>query len=180
MTYYTYNFLTIGVMHPIIGHNERQFVCRIDPENTKVMIPINKSVPKILIPSSASVGKGSISPKKQGKQRTSEDGVVRKDLSGEECMFLVQFVKWGEGRDYPVGTIIQRLPQQHTLQNSIEIRFAEHCIPKLFEKKCVEQVNSHFPPSWSIPVEEEQRRLEIDGAFTIDPEDSKDLDDALS
>ncbi|XP_022809791.1 uncharacterized protein LOC111346790 [Stylophora pistillata] len=170
----------VGVMHPIIGHNERQFVCRIDPQNNDVMIPINKSVPKILVPSSARVEKRSITAKRQGKQRTGEDGVEREDLFGEECLFLVQFVKWGEGRNYPLGTIIRRLPQQHTLQNSVEIQFAEHCIRKLFNKKCVEQVRSLFPPTWSIPVDEERRRLEIDGAFTIDPENSKDLDDALS
>ena len=150
---YTYNLLTIGVMHPIISHEERQFVCRIDPENTNVMIPINKSVPKIFIRSSA---------------------------RGEECMFLVQFLKWEARPNYPLGTIIRRLPQQPTLKNSKEILFAEHCISELFSGECDEQVKSKFPPSWSIPAEEERRRLKIDGAFTIDPENSKDLDDALS
>ena len=161
---YTYNLLNIGVMHPIISHKERQFVCRIDPENKNVMIPINKSVPKIFIRSSA----------------RGEDGVESKDLLGEECMFLVQFFKWEARPNYPSGTIIRRLPQQPTLKNSMEILFAEHCISELFSGECDEQVKSKFPPSWLIPAEEERRRLKIDGAFTIDPENSKDLDDALS
>ena len=172
--------MNIDVMHPIISHKERQFVCRIDPENTNLMIPINKSVPKIFIRSSAKYKKGSITANMQGKQRASEDGVERKDLLGEECMFLVQFLKWRAGRNYPLGTIIRRLPQQPTLETSMEIWYAEHCIKKLFDGKCDEQVKSQFPPSWSIPAEEERRRLKIDGAFTIDPEKSKDLDDALS
>ena len=167
-------------MQPIISHYERQFVCRIDPENTDVMIPINKSAPKILIPNSARAEKGSIAAKRQGKQRASENGVERKDLSEEECMFLVQFVKWIAGRNYPLGTIIRELPQQPTLENNMEILFAEHCIKKSFNGKCDEQVKRDFPPSWSIPPNEEQRRLKIHGAFTIDPENSKDLDDALS
>ena len=62
----------------------------------------------------------------------------------------------------------------------MEILLAEYGIRKSFRDDCERQVRTKFPSSWSIPPQERKSREVIKGAFTIDPENSKDLDDALS
>ena len=62
----------------------------------------------------------------------------------------------------------------------MKILFAEHGANDCFSKESSAEVQAKFPPGWSIPVEEDKIREKIEGAFTIDPDNSKDLDDALT
>ena len=39
----------IGVLHHIISPHERQFVCKVNFHNPNLMLPINKSMSKIVI-----------------------------------------------------------------------------------------------------------------------------------
>ena len=100
-------------------------------------------------------------------------------LSGK-FWFLVQYLQWRSDCHSPLGIVIKKLPQGNTLSESMGILLAEHGVRERFSKECKAEVQAKFPPGWSIPVEEYGSRQKIEGAFTIDPENSKDLDDALT
>ena len=170
------------MLNQIISPHERQFVCRVDYENPELMLPINKSVPRIVTPTAKNVNGMPI----YKKMLDGDDDKLRVDVmdfaevrSGK-YLFLVQYLKWNQNHSSPLGIIIGKLPQKDTLDASMEILFAEHGIRKSFDEESKQQVLSMFPATWSIPAKEYQNREKIEGAFTIDPEMSKDLDDALT
>ncbi|XP_068761026.1 3'-5' exoribonuclease HELZ2-like [Montipora capricornis] len=172
----------VGVLNHIISPHERQYVCRVDPENPECMIPINKNVPKIITWRARDV-KGMPIYK---EMRDGDHDKLRVEVMGfkEFCngkyLFLVQFLQWRSDNTLPLGIIIGKLPQINTLEASMDILFAEHGIRKPFEEESKLEVRRKFPSTWSVPYEEYQTRQKIEGAFTIDPETSKDLDDALT
>ena len=108
------------------------------------------------------------------------DEIELEEFRSGQFLFLVQYVQWRSDCRYPLGIIIRKFSQEKTLATSLQIVFAEHGIRKPFEVDSISHVQSEFPPSWSIPPEEYRSRPKIDGAFTIDPDDSRDLDDALT
>ena len=95
-------------------------------------------------------------------------------------LFLVQYLQWRSDCHSPLGIVIRKLSQGNTFPDSMKILLAEHGVRKCFSKECNAEVQATFPPGWSIPVEEVRTREKIEGAFTIDPDNSKDLDDALT
>lgn len=172
------------MLHHIISPHERQFVCKVDYENPDLMHPINKSIPRIVILSTEGVrGVPLYKEMREGNEKKVKvyEMDPKEFLSGK-YLFLVQYLQWRQDCTSPLGILIRKLPQQHTVGASMEILFAEHGIRKSFDRTCKEEVERRFPSSWSIPNQERKRRSNkvIDGAFTIDPENSKDLDDALS
>ena len=100
-------------------------------------------------------------------------------LSGK-FLFLVQYLHWRPQYKSPSGIVIRKLTQGNTLSDSMKILRAEHGVRDSFSKASEAEVQKKFPPGWSIPVEEERIREKIEEAFTIDPDNSKDLDDALT
>ena len=157
-------------------------MCRVDYENPELMRPINKSVPRIVTLTAKDVNGMPI----YKQMRDGDDDELRVDVMdiAEFCsgkyLFLVQYLQWRQDCSSPLGIIIGKLPQKDTLDASMEILFAEHGIRKSFDEESKQQVLSKFPTTWSVPAEEYQNRKKIEGAFTIDPEMSKDLDDALT
>ena len=100
-------------------------------------------------------------------------------MSGK-YLFLVQYLQWRSDCYSPLGIVIRKLTQGNTLSDSMRILFAEHGVRDWFSKESKAEVQAKFPPGWSIPDEEYGSRQKIEGAFTIDPDNSKDLDDALT
>ena len=172
----------IGVLHHIISPHERQFVCKVNFHNPNLMLPINKSMSKIAILSADSV-EGVPLYKELREGNGKKVKVCEMDheefLSGK-YLFLVQFLQWRSDCIYPLGIIIRKLPKRYTWKASMEILLAEHGIRKSFSDDCKRELRTKFPSSWSIPAHERNNREVVKGAFTIDPENSKDLDDALS
>ncbi|XP_020604461.1 helicase with zinc finger domain 2-like isoform X3 [Orbicella faveolata] len=180
-----YQGIIAGVLHHIIRPHERHYVCKMDYENPRVMIPINKSVSKIvyltdkklkglpLLNIYKEIHLGSETPFKVDEFDFTEA------LSGK-FLFLVQYLQWRSDCPYPLGIVIKKLPQGDTLSGSMRILFAEHGVRDRFSKESKAEVQTKFPPEWLIPAEEYGIRQKINGAFTIDPDNSKDLDDALT
>ena len=170
------------MLHHIISPHERQYVCKADYERPGVMIPISKSMSKIRtrpeknvngLPLYKEIKHASEKPIKVDEMDFSEA------LSGK-FLFLVQYLKWRPDCHIPLGIVIRKLNQGNTLSDSMKILFAEHGVRDWFSKESEAEVQARFPPEWLIPVEEYGIRLKIDGALTIDPGNSKDLDDALT
>lgn len=170
------------MLNHIISPHEHQFVCRVDYENPELMRPINKSVSRIVTLTAKDV-KGMPIYK---EIRDGDEEKVRVELMdlAEFCsgkyLFLVQYLQWRPDCTNPLGIIVRKLPQRCNLDSSMEILFAEHGIRTSFDEESKQQIRTKFPPAWSIPAQEYQNREKIDGACTIDPETSKDLDDALT
>ena len=174
--------MSIGVLNHIISPHERQYVCKVDYENPGVMIPINKSMSKIVNLSDQNLNGVPIYRERQDNdERPFEVDVMdfTEALSGK-FLFLVQYLHWRPQYQSPSGIVIRKLTQGNTLSDSMKILFAEHGVRDRFSKASVAEVQTKFPPGWSIPVEEDRIRERIEGAFTIDPDNSKDLDDALT
>ena len=173
--------LSLGVLDHIISPHERQYVCRVDYENPQLLRPINKSLPRIV----SLAGKNECMPFYNEIRDGNETKVKVHEIDLEEFrsgkfLFLVQYLQWRSDCRNPIGIIVRKLSQEKTLAASLKILFAEHGIGRSFDVDSISHVQSKFPPSWSIPPEEYRTRKKIDGAFTVDPDGSKDLDDALT
>ena len=157
-------------------------MCKADYESPGVMIPINKSMSKIVNLSDKNL-KGLPLYKEihDGSERPFKVDVMdfTEAMSGK-FLFLVQYLQWRSDCYSPLGIVIRKLTQGNTLSDSMRILFAEHGVRDWFSKESKAEVQAKFPPGWSIPVEEYGSRQKIEGAFTIDPDNSKDLDDALT
>ena len=169
-------------MNHIISPHERQYVCKADYESPEMMIPINKSMSKIRnlshknlngVPLYKEIHDRSERPVKVDVMDFTEA------LSGK-FLFLVQYLQWRSDCHSPLGIVIRKLSKGNTFSDSMKILFAEHGVRNCFSKESKAEVQAKFPPGWSIPVEEDRIRVKIEGAFTIDPDNSKDLDDALT
>ena len=157
-------------------------MCKADYESPGVMIPINKSMSKIVNLSDKNLNGLPIYKEiHDGSERPFKVDVLdfAEALSGE-FLFLVQYLQWRSDCHSPLGIVIRKLSQGNTLSDSMNILFAEHGVRECFSKASKAEVQAKFPPGWSIPVEEDRIREKIEGAFTIDPDNSKDLDDALT
>ena len=157
-------------------------MCKADYESPGVMIPINKSMSKIWNFSDKKLnGLPLYKEIHDGNERLFRVNVMdfTEALSGK-FLFLVQYLQWRSDFYNPMGIVIRKLPQGNTLSDSMKILFAEHGVRNWFSKESTAEVKAKFPPGWTIPVDEYGIRQKIDGAFTIDPDNSKDLDDALT
>ena len=173
---------SIGVLNHIISPHERQYVCKVDYESPGVMIPINKSVSKIVNLSDKRLRGFPIYKEiRRGDEKPVQVNLmdIKEVLSGK-FLFLVQYLQWRPDCSIPLGVVIRKLPQGDTLSDSMKILFSEHGVRESFSKESKAEVKRKFPAEWSIPDVEFKTRQRITGAFTIDPENSKDLDDALT
>ena len=100
-------------------------------------------------------------------------------LSGK-YLFLVKFFRWGPEYPFPLGMVVKELPRGEDFKSSMEIVYAERGIRRAFKKDTMKYAKETFPPDWSIPEKEYSDRPKVGEAFTIDPPNSLDLDDAIT
>lgn len=92
---------------------------------------------------------------------------------------VVQITVWPQAGRKPEGKIIEVLGPKGEKEVEILSIIRAHGLPEEFPKKVLEEAQKVAQP---IPQEEIDRRLDIRdlNIFTIDGEDAKDLDDAIS
>ena len=92
---------------------------------------------------------------------------------------VVQITVWPQAGRKPEGKIIEVLGPKGEKEVEILSIIRAHGLPEEFPKKVLEEAQKVAAP---IPQEEIDRRLDIRdlNIFTIDGEDAKDLDDAIS
>jgi len=92
---------------------------------------------------------------------------------------LVRITSWPNSAKKPYGEVIERLGQQSA--NDVEMLsiLATQGIDFVFDQECLNQAKS---VSMELNEEEIQRRRDMRSVltFTIDPDDAKDFDDAIS
>jgi len=89
----------------------------------------------------------------------------------------VRFLSWG--LKYPIGEVVQVLGQPRQHQTEMHAIMFEFELPEGFPEEVLAEAAA-LPDT--IPPEEEEHRHDFRGipTFTIDPEDAKDFDDAIS
>ncbi len=111
-----------------------------------------------------------------------QDIYVRpEDLLGAQTgdKVIVQIIEWPKGDKKPVGTVIEVLGPSGQHEAEMHSILAEYNLPVHFPKDISSQANRIKS---EISTEEISKRRDMREVttFTIDPEDAKDFDDALS
>ena len=153
-------------MRRLIDPEERRFVCQVDRADNRVMIPINKSSPKLKTENTEIVDE------LQWK-------AYQEALVGER-VFVVKYKKWLPDFPYPLGKVISHMPHGKDFRKGMHVLYEEYNIRREFTKKLRTSVAEEFGEDWQIPDRESHRPAYRDNVFTIDPLESSDLDDAIS
>jgi ribonuclease R len=92
---------------------------------------------------------------------------------------VVEMIAWGERHQNPEGRILEVLGKSGELSAEIQSVVHEYHLPTTFPAEVLDETNAI--PS-DIPQSEIDRRRDLRTllCFTIDPEDAKDFDDAVS
>ncbi|MGD0591107.1 MAG: ribonuclease R [Bacteroidota bacterium] len=92
---------------------------------------------------------------------------------------VVEMVAWGKLHQNPEGRVLEVLGKSGELSAEIQSVVREYHLPTTFPAEVLDETNAI--PS-DIPQSEIDRRLDLRTllCFTIDPEDAKDFDDAVS
>ncbi|MBO3444322.1 ribonuclease R [Clostridium sp. CCUG 7971] len=107
--------------------------------------------------------------------------VPKKFFSGarENDKVVCEITVWPKEDRKPEGKVVEVLGQKGLKEVEIHSIIKAHGLPEEFPKKVLDEAEHVAIP---IPQEEMERRLDIRGlkTFTIDGDDAKDLDDAIS
>ena len=107
--------------------------------------------------------------------------ITKKDLAGAKPgdKVKVELYDWDDERHDPEGKVLEIFGKQGTFQVEMQALAAEYGLSKEFPREVMREVEK-VPEQ--IPAEEIAKRLDLRKAtiFTIDPEDAKDFDDAIS
>ena len=173
-----------GVLRILIDPKERQCVCTVDRKNPTVMIPINKTKPKLA--NFTETNRKIITIYKTNGDRIISDGAknlsktrYEEALAGER-VFVVKFLQWRTEFPYPLGLAIDHIPHGTDFEKGMKILYEEHNIKRMFDAGLDKRIKKEFHKNWQIPTKEKARRVYFDNVFTIDPRESLDLDDAIS
>jgi ribonuclease R len=107
--------------------------------------------------------------------------VNKRDLGGAKHgdKVKVELYNWEDEHHDPEGKVIEVFGARGSFQVEMQALAAEYGLSKIFPKEVVNETDAIAE---SIPEEEIAKRLDLRKAtiFTIDPEDAKDFDDAVS
>ncbi|XP_069128729.1 3'-5' exoribonuclease HELZ2-like [Argopecten irradians] len=161
-----------NIDHPV-------FVCEIDSFEYHKMKPLDKTVPKLHLYRKKKNDNNMPHvdifeyDSKTGNLKFKEQFTIE-PTKIHTYVFLVVYIHW-EGV-YPLGAVTKVMEAEGNLGNGLEILRIQHQIPTTYRPKTVKEANrlvmeqDQAKPDDSSPLE----------VFTIDPEDSRDLDDAFS
>ena len=183
----------------IIEHNAnlrlQKFVCYLDPQSDNVMVPIDRSSPKMLILGrkrrSASKNNAAVVTLFEIKKRrvptqnecSSRRNVEVKYAERHQKLFVVRYLEWPQKAPYPLGAAVEELEPGNTEQKGLNILRLVYGIKALCKPAAREQMQREFPEGWTLPDEAVQKREDFRKTktiFTVDPPGSTDLDDAIS
>ena len=144
------------------------------------MLPINKSATKLVNFGDKRCAGLPIYRTGQNGRPTRVKIMKREQVLSGKYLFLVKFFRWGPEYPFPLGLVVKEMPRGEDFKSSMEIVYAERGIRRAFKKDTMKYVKEIFPPDWSIPEKEYSDRPKVGQAFTIDPPNSLDLDDAIT
>lgn len=167
------------VDHPIL-------VCILDDFQMDLMKPLCKTVPKMHILNRHTENRFEVevydyddtSGELNYKDKKLIDPAHRKGY-----VFLVAYLKWDSNMIYPLGAVVDIFKSGGEIGSGMKILRLQHQVPYMYRYPTIRSVQSIM---CRMPVEPHetltQGRVDLTKltVFTIDPQTSKDLDDALS
>lgn len=141
-------------------------MCQVDRADQSVMIPINKSSPKLKLENTEIVDV--LQPK-----------AYQEALVGER-VFVVKYKQWLPDFSYPLGKGISHMPHGKNFRKGMDVLYEEYNIRREFKKNLSTRVAEEFDEDWQVPDSESHRPAYRDNVFTVDQPESVDLDDAIS
>ncbi|XP_048205677.1 helicase with zinc finger domain 2 isoform X2 [Perognathus longimembris pacificus] len=158
---------------------ELAFVCRMDEWDPRIMIPINGSVTKIFVAELKDRQQVPIHRLLQGRvQRVRHESLAAN--AWRTRLFWVHIVLWRERFYYPLGIVLEVLPEATTWEHGLRALNLEHGL------------KAPSPDAASVSKALQKYRTELRMAtghredcrhfltFTVDPKGACNLDDALS
>uniref|UniRef100_A0A8C8R7D6 Helicase with zinc finger 2 n=1 Tax=Pelusios castaneus TaxID=367368 RepID=A0A8C8R7D6_9SAUR len=176
-----------GVLRPqgrVVGvlkraERERTFVCMMDEFDPRVMIPIDRTVTKIFVPGlKENPNVIPIRKQVQGKYQVLRSEKISPEMKRSR-LFCVQVISWREGFYFPLGIITEILPMALTLEEGLKILNLEYGLPKKYPSEVTKEL-AKFTSNKCKPTKENRRDCRGYLTFTVDPQGSRDLDDAIS
>ncbi|XP_061168139.1 helicase with zinc finger domain 2-like [Saccostrea echinata] len=165
------------IAHPV-------FVCVLDETSNFLVRPVCKTVPKLNIindyrnPNIILVhkyDKASSTIKVQSQFKIDPKTITN-------FTFLVVFIRWTDFHPYPLAAVIKVIRIEESKSSALQILRLQHQVPKYYQRDTVAETEEILRA-----LDTERKRCDEDRedltalrVFTIDPTNSKDLDDALS
>uniref|UniRef100_A0A5F8HJ18 Helicase with zinc finger 2 n=1 Tax=Monodelphis domestica TaxID=13616 RepID=A0A5F8HJ18_MONDO len=169
----------VGVLER--GDRELIFICKMDEFDPRVMIPIDPSVTKIFVPELKD--KPNTIPIRR-LQRGHIKLISYEKITEEtkrNQLFRVQIISWKERFYYPLGIILEILPLPLTLEQGLKILDMEYSLSAngRYPTPVIKEVNQHNYSKFSLR-QGQWKDCRDYLTFTVDPQGSRDLDDAIS
>ncbi|XP_062574963.1 helicase with zinc finger domain 2-like [Saccostrea cucullata] len=165
------------IAHPV-------FVCVLDETSNFLMRPVCKTVPKLNIIHDYK-NSNVILVHKYDKESSSikfqkQFKIDPKNI--KNFTFLVVFIRWTDFHPYPLAAVIKVIRIEENKSSALQILRLQHQVPKYYQRDTVVETEITLRAldterNWSDEGREDLTALRV---FTIDPTNSKDLDDALS
>lgn len=158
------------------------FVCTLDDTANHLMRPVCRTVPKLHINQDRK--KKYIIQVYKYNTRSSNvepDYEFRIDPGRKSSfVFLVVYLSWSSL--YPMGAVIDVIEVEESFTSAMKILRLHHQVPEYYKKETIVSTKKLLEDLKSEPVTKEENREDLSHVrvFTIDPEGSQDLDDALS
>ncbi|XP_070570215.1 3'-5' exoribonuclease HELZ2-like [Ptychodera flava] len=178
----------VGILERAVDPRLQKIACIIDEHSPNLMAPINRNLPKMIwiqphddiksrspnaIPICTMTKGGDLKIKHHEK-------VTNKDRPN--TVFLVRFLRWHPQYRYPICVVIDVLKHGDTLATGTAILKSVYGVKASYKAAAKRELARLYPDHWSIPESEFRHRENLQhlDVFTVDPEESTDLDDALS
>ena len=179
----------VGILKRAINPRYRMFVCTAEHDNTGLMVPLNRGIPKIF------------NLETKTRMQRSKKGHVcvytftkDKDIDfhhyepidpadPDSKLFILRYLKWDANFYSPLGIVVGVLPVGKTVDAGMDILNVEYYIPKQFKTTTLDEVEKLYPSTYKLPRSATNNRRDLRDdtfIFSIDPETSDDIDDALS
>ncbi|XP_067904315.1 3'-5' exoribonuclease HELZ2 [Heterodontus francisci] len=168
----------VGVLKA--GDLPRIFVCTVDEYDSHVMVPVNKCVTKIYTPPADKKSRNIIPIRKRKKEKFVTTSTIR--LTEEirrNYFFVVELLCWRNCFYFPLGIVTKVLPAAVTMDQGMEILNLDYQIHDSYPKEVIKELAEHSQKSKKTSGGD-RRDCRKYLTFTVDPMNSKDLDDAIS
>eukprot|EP00057_Strongylocentrotus_purpuratus_P033405 XP_791308.3 PREDICTED: helicase with zinc finger domain 2 [Strongylocentrotus purpuratus] len=174
----------------------RKLVCTLDPFSNNLMVPVDRTFPKLFITKTEDKAEESrdknvtkvtihtisrVAAKTQGYYTHNRDVYVT-NKERPHKLFVVRFWKWYPKTPYPLGVVIEELEPGIEPRQGLHILKLIHNVKDKFKDSVNAYLRENFPAGWAIPKADLEKRVDLRNMkiFTIDPPGSEDLDDAVS
>ena len=182
------NGQVVGILRRAMDPHYRSFVCAVEVNNTGIMIPLNRGLPKIYNLSTKTrmqkAKKGHVCVYQFTKDKEIKFSHYEKidpsDPQGK--LFLVRYLKWEPSFYSPLGIVVGVISAGRTVEEGVAILDIEHNVHKKYQPEAEAEVELLYHHEYQLPKDVYQTRWDLTDkwCFTIDAPSTEDLDDALS